>query len=248
MRAGRDSRGIRCGRSSTRMTEQELLDEVRRLRATNASPKAIARALGLRPAVIAPLVRRVAAESAAAQTGPPTVRGCWISPGWSCDLGVEPRDGWEDVELGPGGPAGLALVLVARTARHDRVTVCGYLVDTFCLGVKDVIGPQEMRSRDLPSFRRMYFIAFLAPALPAPIDLAQHLVLGAVNFAGHLGLDPHADFAAARAHLGELAEPCAITFGRRGSPLYVAGLHDDPSAVVRTLRRTVGDDGFAVAA
>jgi hypothetical protein len=39
------------------MTEHELLDNVRRMRATGAAPKAIARALGVRPATIAPLVR-----------------------------------------------------------------------------------------------------------------------------------------------------------------------------------------------
>ena len=67
-------------------------------------------------------------------------------------------------------------------------------------------------------------------------------------FAAGLGFEPHPDFAAARGHLGELEEPCAITFGRRGRPLYVQGIYDDPMAVVHTLQRTVGNGGFAVAA
>ena len=71
---------------------------------------------------------------------------------------------------------------------------------------------------------------------------------GAVAFAAGLGFEPHPDFAAARAHLGDLSEPCAITFGRRGRPLYVAGPHDDPVAVMQTLQNAVGSDGFAVAA
>jgi hypothetical protein len=45
------------------MTDRELLDEVRRMRAEGTPPKAIARALGVRPAMIAPLVRQVAAEA-----------------------------------------------------------------------------------------------------------------------------------------------------------------------------------------
>ena len=126
--------------------------------------------------------------------------------------------------------------------------MCGYLVDTFCLGVKDVIGPEERRRRDLPSFMRMYFTAFPVPALRAPIDLAQHLVLGAVAFATSLGFEPHPDFAAGRGHLGDLTEPCAITFGRQGRPLYVAGPYDNPVAVLERLRAVVGSDGFAVAA
>jgi len=231
------------------MTDRELLDEVRRMRAAGAPPKAIARALGVRPAAVAPLVRRVAAEaSAELPIEEAEVVGCWVSPAWSRELLVQRRDGWIDVDLGPAGPAGLALVLVARGGRHDRVSVCGYLVDTFCLGVKNVIGPEPMRKRDLPLFVRTYFTAFPAPALRAPIDLAQHLVHGAVAYAAGLGFEPHPDFAAARGHLGELSGSCAIAFGREGRPLYVAGPHDDPIAVMETLQATVGSGGFAVAA
>jgi hypothetical protein len=228
------------------MTEPELVEGVRRLRAQGLPPRAIARALGVRPADIAPLVRELATAAPVPDDAPPA--GCWVSPGWSRELIVPPRDGWDDVDLGPGGPAGLALVLVARAGRRDDVSVCGYLVDTFCLGVKNAIGPERMRRRDLPGFARRYFVAFPAPALAAPLDLAQHLVHGAVAFAADLGFEPHPDFAAARGHLGEPDEPCPITFGREGRPCYVQGIADDPRAVVRTLMDRVGRDGFAVAA
>ena len=230
------------------MSEPELLDEVRRLRATGASPKEIARALGVRPAAVAPLVRRVAAETPVPPPERGEVVGCWVSPAWSRELLVEGRHGWDDVDLGPEGPAGIALVLVARAARGDEVSVAGFLVDTFCLGVKGTIGPQRMRRRDLPAFVRTYFRAFPSPPLRAPLDLAQHLVLGAVAFAAGLGLDPHPDFAAVREHLGELREPCAIRFGRHGRPLYVSGPFDDPPAIMRTLEASVGSAGFSIAA
>jgi hypothetical protein len=218
------------------------------MRAAGAPPKAIARALGVRPAVIAPLVRQAAAEAPTTPTEQAALVGSWITPAWSRELLVQWRDGWHDVDLGPDGPAGIVLVLIARAGRHDRVSVCGYLVDTFCLGVKNTIGPERIRRRDLPSFVRTYFMAFPAPALRAPIDLAQHLVHGAVAFAAGLGFDPHPDFGAVHRHLGELSEPCAITFGRQGRPLYVVGPNDDAIAVMETLRAAVGSDGFAVAA
>jgi hypothetical protein len=60
--------------------------------------------------------------------------------------------------------------------------------------------------------------------------------------------DAHPDFAAARGHLGELDEPCAITFGQEGRPLYVPGPYDDAIAVMETLAHAVGRDGFAVVA
>jgi len=194
------------------------------------------------------MVRRVAAEVPAPQAGVGEVAGCWVSPGWSRELLVVPREGWDDIDLGPDGPAGITLVLVARAARHDRVTACGFLLDTFCLGVKNVIGPHEMRRRDLSIFARQYFMAFPAPPLSAPIELAQHLVLGSAAFAADLGFSAHPGFEAARGHLGALDGPSAITFSREGRPLYVPGPFDDPAAVMETLLATVGNDGFAVAA
>jgi len=230
------------------MDHRELLDEVRRLRVQGASPKDIARALGLRPAAIAPLVRELAAERPPAAPAEAPVAGCWVSPGWSNELIVQRRANWDDVDVGPAGPAGVAVVLVARSGRHDRVTACTYLVDTFCLGVKNTIGPLQLRDRDLPTLVRAHFGAFPWQALRVPIELAQHLVFGAVGFAAGLGCAPHPDFGAVRGHLGELHEPCAITFGREGRPVYVAGPHDDPIAIMQTLLANVGSDGFAVAA
>jgi hypothetical protein len=105
-----------------------------------------------------------------------------------------------------------------------------------------------MAERRLQGFTRAYFVALPAPPLRAPIELARHLVLGAAAFASGLGLSPHPDFEGARACLGELDEPCAITFGRGGRPLYVQGPYDDAVEIVRTLSTTIGTDGFAVAA
>ena len=51
----------------------QLLERVRALRATGRSPKQIARALGLRPAQVTPLVRLVAAEDRAGSTEPKLV-------------------------------------------------------------------------------------------------------------------------------------------------------------------------------
>ena len=65
----------------------QVLEPIRELRAAGYSPKQIARALHLRPAVVAPLVRKLAAEQAAAAPEPAVV-GCWVSPGWSRDLAI----------------------------------------------------------------------------------------------------------------------------------------------------------------
>lgn len=138
-------------------------------------------------------------------------------------------------------------VAVARRGRPLRVSVCGYLVDVYCLGVKNALGPETMNERDLHGFRDRFFSAFEATGqpVPAPLQLARHLVWGAVDYARGLGFEPHPDFAAAAGHLGQpWQDTSAITFGRDGVPFYVSGPHDNPNAVLRTLTGAVGAGGF----
>jgi hypothetical protein len=63
-----------------------------------------------------------------------------------------------------------------------------------------------------------------------------------------MGFSPAPELAWARSHLAQLDEPCAISFGRNGHPLYIAGPDDDPVAVINTLHAKLGAGGFAVAA
>lgn len=84
------------------------------------SVKQIARTLGEKPKVVAPLVRAVAAADIP-ETSDPTVVGCWVSPGWSCGLTVQDHPEWRDIEDPDQGPGGMAAVLVARRHRTNRV-------------------------------------------------------------------------------------------------------------------------------
>jgi hypothetical protein len=78
----------------------------------------------------------------------------------------------------------------------------------------------------------------------APLELARHLVLGAIDYARSLGFGPRPDFAPARPKLGDWEGPSALTFGKDGKPYYISGPHDDASRVIATLERTVGRDGY----
>jgi hypothetical protein len=221
----------------------ELTEQVRTLRQAGNSPKEIARALGARPAEVTAIVRALAAESA---TGEPAVVGAWISHGWSAGLTVDGHPDWPDVARADVGQRGMACVVVARRHRPQRVSVCGYLVDTYCLGVKNALGPRVMNDRDLPAFLHTFFSAIQdgEPPLGVPVVLARHVVCGAVDYARGLGFEPHADYAATATHLGAWEGSSAITFGQDGVPTYVSGPHDNPRAVMRTLTRTVGEGNF----
>jgi hypothetical protein len=222
------------------MTDQDLLNKVAALRNQGLTPKQIARSLGCRPSDIAPLVR------AHAETQPKVeaaLVGCWVSPGWRDGLDWQGHDDW-------GKPTGrkkdpvLVQVLVAREKSLGPITWCGYLVDTGCLGVKNTVGPKKTDRYELDRIVAYYFRAYDGVAEPASIELAQHLVLGAVDFARGIGFEPHPDFAACREHLGAWTGPSAIRFAAKGKPYYVSGPDDDVDHIMETLRRNVGDGKF----
>jgi hypothetical protein len=128
------------------MDSEDLKGRVRALRARGYAPKQIARALGMPPATVAPLVRAIAAADQAG-AGEHTLVGCWVSPGWSQGLTVQGHPEWPDVDAADPGAQGLVSVLVTRQERYGRVGVCGWLVDVYCLGVKDVVGPRVTDER-----------------------------------------------------------------------------------------------------
>ncbi|GAB2859515.1 helix-turn-helix domain-containing protein [Lentzea nigeriaca] len=225
------------------MQSDERVERVRVLREQGHTPKEIARTLGIKPAEASRLVRAAAILTQAQAPEPPVV-GCWISPNWSTGLSFGDHPDWPVDEDPSAGTAGLVAVLVARRHRHDKVSVCGYLADVYCLGVKNALGPEIMDEPALRGFAREYFSGFDGNPIEAPIELARQLVFGALEYARGLGFDPHPDFAAAEGHLGPWTPPSTITFGRDGKPLYFSGPYDDPQPIIRTLERTVGAGNF----
>lgn len=225
--------------------DDDLLARTRELRAAHRSPKEIARALGVRPSAVAPLMRVIALEEAVKEPESAVI-GCWVSPNWCTGLTVHGHEDWPARNAADNGCGGLAGVLVARRHRPRRVSVCGYLVDVYCLGVKNALGPEIMNDRDLPGMVGKFFHAFERAGGPveAPLELARHLVWGAVDYARELGFSPHADFQPASGHLGTWQETSDITFGRDGVPFYMSGPFDNPAAVVRTLTQSAGAGKF----
>jgi hypothetical protein len=223
------------------MQSDALLEQVRLLRAQGQAPKQIARTLGIRPAEATRLVR---AAAAAASVGESALVGCWLSPTWSTGLGLGDHPDWPVDENPAVGTDGLVSVLVARRHKFDKVTVCGYLVDVYCLGVKNALGPETMDDLGLQQFVRAFFDGYHDDPIEAPIELAREIVFGSADYARGLGFDPHPDFETARGHLGAWTGPSTITFGKAGKPVYVSGPHDNPRQIIRTLERTAGPGNY----
>src|SRR4051812_37881716 len=177
----------------------EELERVRELRERGLTTKEIARAVGLPPARVTHLVRKIAAAETVDPIQRPVVE-CWVSPGWSAGLTVTGYPEWPAEPAEEETSSGLVGVLVAREAGRSRVSVCAWLVDVYCLGVKNDLGPKVQYRSSLPKTVHDFFAVFGGRPVAAPLELAQHVVLGAVEYARSLGFEPaaEADFAATR--------------------------------------------------
>jgi hypothetical protein len=102
---------------------------------------------------------------------------------------------------------------VARTQEDGRILFGVYLVDYWCLGVKDAYTRVDYSTarfqRDLPR------MCANAP-IPCSLELAHELIYGALEYAKQLGFEPHPDFYRQKAD--QILDPA---YARRGEfPLF----------------------------
>lgn len=144
---------------------------------------------------------------------------------------------------------GIGHVVVARFKSGGRVDLGVFLVDTYCLGVKDAF----FRQGDETILAELLDRSFGSQGF----TIEEHsgawgrkLVEGAVAYARNLGIAPHRDYKKACRVLGGIDPktcPDSFVFGHNGKPLFVAGPYDSAArcrVITSVLTRTCGDEGF----
>jgi hypothetical protein len=107
-----------------------------------------------------------------------------------------------------------------------------------------VVGPRVIDERPAADFSGSFFAAYQARPIEAPLELAQQLVFGAVEYARSRGFGPAHGFAPTTDQLRSWAGPSAISLGYDGKPFFVQGPHDNADPVLQTLERSVGPGNF----
>jgi hypothetical protein len=220
----------------------EQATEILRLRDAKVAPKQIARQLGLRPAEVSAFIRDHAEEAylEKARSGElQPVQACLVNQGAAQRLLTQKRSKKSQ------GPEGLCQVIVARQD-HNRLLVGSYLVDHWCLGVKDLITPRKMGTREFQLFVESCEGRFEEPFVEITLEQAQAIVYGAVDYARSLGFEPHRDFnTKTQIHLGLRPETLiSIEFGKDGQPFFICGPNDNADRVIKMLRASVGEGNF----
>lgn len=223
----------------------EQAQEVARLRERDVSPKQIARKLGLRPAEVNEQIRKQAKQLAIARGATDTLaplEACWINTNaYECLLNPEANLSKEERE---NLDSGLAIVMVVRQPKYNQYDVCNYLVDYWCLGIKDAMGPQKMKERTYQAFLDKTYEAFEGDYHPITLEQAQTIIYSALDYAETLGFKPHRDFETAQAHLGDRLSKQTIECGRNGQPCYFSGPYDNADHIMETLLNSVGEGNF----
>jgi hypothetical protein len=221
--------------------ETDRIQEISRLRSLNLSPKQIARNLKMRPAEVSDILRQQAASLDLERTA----RG-EVAPLYNCIVNasavmtlIDPDAPSDKIE-----PTGFAQVFIARHDRQ-RLAVCSYLVDYWCLGVKDTFGPRKMDRFEYESLLRDLSHRFEESFIEVTLEQAQSIVFGGLDYAAKLGLEPHADFAQSQPHLGARPDVLIpIEFGKDGKPYYINGPFDKPDRILAKLHQAVGAGNY----
>ena len=218
----------------------EQVKEILALRDRKVAPKQIARKLGLRPAEVKDIIQTQLNADPNKYSQPQKLaklKECLID-----SQGFDRFFGSQNIKK---DCKGLSQVMVTRMdGAHCLVTT--FLIDAWCLGVKDVMGPRKVKNTDYPLMReRAYATTMDDSYRTISLEQAQSVIYGAVDYAQRLGIDPHEDFARAKNSLGPRLENLSRhEFGKNGKPYYFAGPYDNPEKIIAKLRESVGEGNF----
>jgi hypothetical protein len=156
---------------------------------------------------------------------------CWIARGWEDDAA-------------PG--AGLVQVLLARAQPDGALAFGVYMVDRYCLGLKETFCNAGISQAEYEGRVRAGITAS-QPLEPCAPELAHQLIYQSIDYAARFGFRPHRDFADSQFLLeprGTFEEAYAIPFGRDGKPFFVAGPHDNVPAILARLEKAAGPGNY----
>jgi hypothetical protein len=146
---------------------------------------------------------------------------------------------------------GIGTLVLARGVTRNHLEFSSFLLDTFCLGIKDVM----FESVDGEVFEDyMGMTEAESPMVDVDPRYARKLLRDLAAWSRSIGFAPHRDFAAVERMFGDVsadASEAVFRFGQDGRPVYIPGPTDTGPLIQRRiaqLRKILGDDGFETAA
>ncbi len=151
------------------------------------------------------------------------------------------RSDWEETKM--------TTVTVARNHTNGNITVCSYLVDLFCLGVKDSMYLFNVPVQQYQEFKEK--VNGEMEMTEVDYTLAHNIVYAGIEFAEEFGFKPHNDYESVTKYMleedTEDIELIEIECGNNGKPLYMRGpFEDDAMArkIIAQLEKNAGPGNY----
>lgn len=154
------------------------------------------------------------------------------------------NEGWEDI--------GMSEIIVSRKHINGNVTLCFYLVDKDCLGIKD-----SFYRFNIPEYEMDEIIGNLDESMPmieVDYNLVHNIIHAAWEFAEEIGFKPYKDFLYTTQYMLEedsedipiIEIQCGDEYGR---PIYTRGPNDSDARVrqiINQMKKTLGEGNYTV--
>jgi tetratricopeptide (TPR) repeat protein len=140
---------------------------------------------------------------------------------------------------------GIGTLVVIRNMSNGNNLVGIYLLDVFCLGLKNSNYYYNMDDGDLEDL--LDDINQSETLIEAPYNEIHNLVYGGIAYAEDLGFKPEKDWKYSQYILEEDSEDIELIeyeFGKNGKPMYISGPRDNPAMIMATLNRSVGQGNY----
>ena len=136
--------------------------------------------------------------------------------------------------------------MAGRRNKHNggKLSLAGYLVDVYCLGVKDSYVNLRMEPEDVnETFARVEDVC--GPLREITYNEAHNIIYGAVEFAEEAGISPDKSFLTSRLFLEEDTDDVPLIeyeFGRDGKHLLVVHDKREADKYLPLMKQNLGDN------
>jgi len=141
---------------------------------------------------------------------------------------------------------GIANILISRKQPSGHFIVGMYLIDIYCLGLKNTTFRFNLSEVEYMDFVHKFKEAE-GEARHCDFAEAHNIIYGAIDYAEELGFSPQKDFKVTEYILNpKLIDDGIdqIQFGKNGKPYYFAGPYDNTNQILGVLKRNVGEGNF----
>ncbi len=137
-------------------------------------------------------------------------------------------------------------VIVIRSLPTGDFLVSGYLLDLWCLGIKDAFLKTFVTQEEL-----IKILTITKEDCNGISEItyedARSVILGSLKYAESLGFEPHKDWQEAQ----HMIEPHRsfenkFTFGHNGKPYYVSGPYDDDQKIKDVMKKVDAAGGESI--